>query len=69
MFATVVLLAKMPLIGYAARRTSETTSTSTDLHTAGIQLAVHAAGDLLVLLRNHSIVGIQAVGSDPLRTT
>jgi len=48
-FATIVLLAKMPLIGYAARRAAETTSTSADLHTAGIQLAVHATGGLLVL--------------------
>jgi hypothetical protein len=48
-FATLVLLAKMPLIGYAARRAAERTSTSADLHTAGIQLAVHATGGLLVL--------------------
>src|SRR5882757_3646258 len=48
-FATIVLLAKMPLIGYAARWAGEATSTSADLHTAGIQLAVHAAGGLLVL--------------------
>ena len=49
-FATVVLLAKMPLIGYAARRAAETTSSSVDLHTVGIQLAVHATGGMLVLL-------------------
>jgi hypothetical protein len=49
-FATIVLLAKMPLIGYAARRAAETTSSSVDLHTVGIQLAVHATGGMLVLL-------------------
>jgi hypothetical protein len=49
-FATIVLLAKMPLIGYAARRAAETTSSSTDLRAAGTQLAVHATGGLLVLL-------------------
>jgi hypothetical protein len=49
-FATIVLLAKMPLIGYAARRASETTSFTGDLRTAGTQLAVHAVGGLLVLL-------------------
>jgi hypothetical protein len=40
----------MPLIGYAARRAAEATSSRADLHTAGIQLAVHAMGGLLVLL-------------------
>jgi hypothetical protein len=49
-FATVVLLAKMPLIGYAARRAAEGTLSSADLHTVGIQLAVHAIGGMLVLL-------------------
>jgi hypothetical protein len=49
-FATLVLLAKMPLIVYAARRAAETTPSSADLHAAGIQLTIHAAGGLLVLL-------------------
>jgi hypothetical protein len=49
-FATIVLLAKMPLIGYAARRAAGTTSSGVDLHRAGTQLAVHAVGGLLVLL-------------------
>ncbi len=49
-FATIVLLAKMPLIGYAARRVAETTPSSADLRAAGTQLAFHAAGGLLVLL-------------------
>jgi hypothetical protein len=48
--ATIVLLAKMPLIGYASRRATETTSSGAGLHAAGIQLAVHATGGLLVLL-------------------
>jgi len=49
-FATIVLLAKMPLIGYAARRATEGTSSSAVLHTVGIQLALHATGGMLVLL-------------------
>jgi hypothetical protein len=49
-FATIVLLAKMPLIGYAARRAAETTLSLGDLREVGIQLAVHATGGLLVLL-------------------
>jgi hypothetical protein len=49
-FATMVLLAKMPLIGYAARRAAETTLSRGDLRAVGIQLAVHATGGLLVLL-------------------
>ena len=49
-FATVVLLVKMELIGYAARLAAETTLSRADLRAAGIQLVVHAAGGLLVLL-------------------
>jgi len=49
-FATIVLLKKMPLIGYAARRASETSLSSSDLRAVGIPLAVHAAGGILVLL-------------------
>jgi len=49
-FATIVLLAKMPLIGYAARRAAEATLSHADLRAVGIQLAVHATGGLLVLL-------------------
>jgi hypothetical protein len=48
--ATVVLLAKMPLIGYAAHQAAQTTSSSAGLHVAGTQLAFHASGGLLVLL-------------------
>jgi len=48
-FGTIVLLAKMPLIGYAAHRAAETTPSSAYLHMAGMQLAVHATGGLLVL--------------------
>ncbi len=49
-FAIVVLLVKMELIGYAARLAAETTFFRADLRAAGIQLVVHAAGGLLVLL-------------------
>jgi hypothetical protein len=48
--ATGVLLVKMELIGYAARLAAETTSSRADLRTAGMQLVVHAAGGLLILL-------------------
>lgn len=49
-FATIVLLKKMPLIGYAARRATETPLSSADLRAGGIPLAVHAAGGIMVLL-------------------
>src|SRR6267378_951832 len=49
-FAAVVLLVKMELIGYAARVAAETTLSRVHLRAAGIQLVVHAAGGLLVLL-------------------
>ena len=49
-FAVIVLLIKMELIGYAARLAEETILPRADLHTAGLQLVVHAAGGLLVLL-------------------
>ena len=49
-FATIILLAKMPLIGYAARRAVTTPLSGPDLHMAGMQLAIHATGGLLVLL-------------------
>ena len=49
-FATAVLLIKLELIGYAAHLTTETILPRTDLRTAGMELAVHAAGGLLVLL-------------------
>jgi hypothetical protein len=49
-FSTVVLLVKMELIGYAARMAAETTLSGADLRAAGIQLVVHAAGGLLMLL-------------------
>ena len=49
-FATVVLLAKMELIGYAARLAEATVLPSSDLHAAGLQLVVHSAGGFLVLL-------------------
>ena len=49
-FATIVLLFKMELIGYAALLAAETTLPSAELRVAGIQLVIHAAGGLLVLL-------------------
>jgi hypothetical protein len=49
-FATIVLLSRMPLIGAAARLATEVTLSMDDLRTAGNQLVVHAAGGLLVLL-------------------
>lgn len=49
-FATLVLLARMPLIADAARLAMEATLSMTDLRAAGIQLVVHSAGGLLVLL-------------------
>jgi ABC-type anion transport system duplicated permease subunit len=48
--ATSVLLVKMELIGYAACLAAEMTLSRADLRAAGIQLLVHAAGGLLVLL-------------------
>lgn len=48
--ATIVLLLKMELIDYAARLAAETTLSRGDLRAAGIQLVVHAAGGLLLLL-------------------
>lgn len=49
-FATTVLLIKLELIGHAAHLAAETILPRTDLRAAGMQLAVHAAGGLLVLL-------------------
>lgn len=49
-FATIVLLVKMELIGHAARLAAETILPSAELRAVGIQLVVHAAGGLLVLL-------------------
>ncbi len=49
-FATIVLLVKMELISYAARLAAETTLSNAELRAVGVQLVVHAAGGLLVLL-------------------
>jgi hypothetical protein len=49
-FAAIVLLLKMELINYAARLATETALSHADLREVGIQLVVHAAGGLLVLL-------------------
>lgn len=49
-FATIVLLLKMKLIGYVAGVAAGTALTSTDLSRERMELLVHAAGGLLVLL-------------------
>lgn len=50
LFATAILLVKLDLIDQAARLASETILARADLRAVGIQLLVHAAGGLLVLL-------------------
>jgi hypothetical protein len=49
-FATSVLLLKMELISNAARLAGGTTLSRADLRAPGIELVVHAAGGLLILL-------------------
>lgn len=49
-FATIILLVKLQLIGYAARLAEEAILPLASLHAAGLQLVVHSAGGLLVLL-------------------
>jgi hypothetical protein len=49
-FAATVLLLKMELIDAAARLATATALPHLILHAAGIQLAAHAAGGLLVLM-------------------
>jgi len=49
-FVTIVLLVKVQLIGYAARLSAEAILPRADLRAAGIQLAIHVSGGLLVLL-------------------
>ena len=49
-FSTFVLIAKIPLMGRAARLAAEATLPSADLRAAGMQLLVHSVGGLLVLL-------------------
>jgi hypothetical protein len=49
-FATAVLLAKLELIGHAARLAAESVLPRADLRVVGMELAFHAAGGLLVLL-------------------
>jgi hypothetical protein len=50
LLAAMVLLLKLELINYAARLATETALSHAYLREAGIQLVVHAAGGLLVLL-------------------
>ncbi len=49
-FATIILLIKMELVRYAAHLATEVTMSRADLRAAGVQLVVHSAGGLLVLL-------------------
>ncbi|WP_372363570.1 hypothetical protein ACCQ07_22325 (plasmid) [Xanthomonas sp. NCPPB 3583] len=49
-FATLILLAKIKLIGYAVHLAAETMLPRADLRMVGMELAAHAAGGLLVLL-------------------
>jgi hypothetical protein len=49
-FATAVLLTKIELIAYAASLAMEATLPGADLRAAGIELMIHSAGGLLVLL-------------------
>ena len=49
-FATIILLIKMGLVGYAARLAAGGVLPSADLRAAGAELALHAAAGLLVLL-------------------
>ena len=48
-FATIILLVKLELVSYAARLATQVTLPDADLHFAGMQLVVHAAGGLVVL--------------------
>lgn len=49
-FAIAILLVKMRMIGDAARLASDLTASRADLSSLGVQLLVHAAGGLAVLL-------------------
>lgn len=50
LFATTILLIKLKLIGHAASLASAALLPRTELRAVGMELAVHAAGGLLVLL-------------------
>ena len=65
-FATIVLLAKMPLIGYAARPTAEATLSRADLYAVGIQLAVPCHWRPASPARGNRAVGAQTMGLDAL---
>ena len=49
-FATIILLLKIELISYAAHLAAEAILPRADLRAAGLELVIHAAGGLLVLL-------------------
>ncbi len=69
LFATVVLLLKTPLIGYAARQAAAATFFSADLHAAGRELLVHSAGGLLVLVVVTTVSIYKPWGTDAVWTT
>jgi len=50
LFSTIVLIAKIPLMGHAARLAAEMPSPNADLREAEMQLLVHSAGGLLALV-------------------
>jgi len=50
LFSTIVLMAKIPLMGRATRLAADMTLPRADLRLAGMQLLIHSAGGLLVLL-------------------
>jgi len=64
-FATVVLLIKMQMIGDAARLASDLTASHADLSSLGVQLLVHAAGGLAVLLVPAVLSVYKPVGLTP----
>jgi hypothetical protein len=48
--ATAILLLKLPVIDFAARSATSSIAASVDLDHARIELMIHAAGGILVLL-------------------
>jgi hypothetical protein len=48
--STIVLIAKIPLMGRAAHLATETALATADLRKAGMQLLVHSSGGMVVLL-------------------
>jgi hypothetical protein len=65
LFATIVLLVKLPSMGYADCRAAEMRSSNADLRTAGTHLLVHTVGGLLVLLAITTISVFKPWGRTP----